>query len=186
MKKLFLFSFLFTALASFGNGIPDDLPRQVSRELKKQFGKNEVVLAEENNAALPDKTGQFFRILSDSDSTTEGYLHYGRVKTCRAGGCALPGGNDSGTDSEYFDYLIVFGTDASVQAVKIYNYQASYGHEIAARGWLKQFRDFTTDDTLDVGKNIDGISGATVSVHAITDDVQWKTQLLKEMILSER
>ncbi|MGM0621702.1 MAG: FMN-binding protein [Bacteroidota bacterium] len=186
MQKLFLISLLFTAFVSFGNGLPDDLPHQVSRELKKQFGKNEVVLAEENIAALPGKTGQFFRILSNSDSTTEGYLHYGRVKTCRAGGCSLPGEGDSGADGEYFDYLIVFGTDASVQAVKVYNYQASYGHEIAARGWLRQFRNLTSGDTLEVGKNIDAISGATVSVHAITDDVQWKTKMLQEIILSER
>mgnify|MGYP005849368123 CR=1 FL=1 len=183
MRNLFLFSFLFTVFVSFGNDLPNDLPRQVARELKKQFGKNEVVLFEENREALLDKTGRFFRIQSNSDSATRGYLHYGRVKTCRAGGCALPGKNDSGADSEYFDYLILFGADASVQSVKIYNYQASYGHEITSRGWLKQFREFTTDDTLRVGKNIDTISGATVSVHAITNDVQWKTRLLKKIIL---
>ncbi|WP_372933823.1 FMN-binding protein [Mariniphaga sediminis] len=34
---------------------------------------------------------------------------------------------------------------------------------------------------MEVGKDIDAISGATVSVHAITDDVQWKTKLFQEM-----
>ncbi len=33
-----------------------------------------------------------------------------------------------------------------------------------------------------VGKNIDAVSGATISVNAITDDITDKTELLKNLL----
>jgi Na+-translocating ferredoxin:NAD+ oxidoreductase RnfG subunit len=167
----------------FGQNFPDDLPRQIIRELNSQFEEEEFVLVEKRMKNQVLHNDKFYLIRAKDKTQTNGYLHYGRVKTCRAGGCSLPGNQATDDfESEYFDYFILYNSDFSVETVKIYNYQASYGHEISARGWLKQFRGFTVDDSLEVGKNIDAISGATVSVVAITDDVQWKTKLLKEAI----
>ncbi len=45
-----------------------------------------------------------------------------------------------------------------------------------AKGWLKQFTGYDGSDTLEVGKNVDAISGATISVYGITLDVQMKTR----------
>ncbi|WP_234408600.1 FMN-binding protein [Marinilabilia salmonicolor] len=87
-----------------------------------------------------------------------------------------PAGN-----SEYFDYFILFDAEKSVQVVKVFNYQATHGYEITSRGWLKQFAGHDGSESLQVNKNIDAISGATISVQAITEDVQRQTSLLQRM-----
>ncbi|HCY41547.1 MAG TPA: FMN-binding protein, partial [Prolixibacteraceae bacterium] len=48
--------------------------------------------------------------------------------------------------------------------------------------WLKQFQGYDGTRPLTVGKSIDAISGATVSVFSITDDIQEKTRLLKKIV----
>jgi len=75
--------------------------------------------------------------------------------------------------------ILYFSIQKTVQLVEVYNYQATHGYEITAKGWLKQFVGYSAKDTLLVNKDIDGISGATISVFAITEDVQLKTRLLK-------
>jgi Na+-translocating ferredoxin:NAD+ oxidoreductase RnfG subunit len=183
MKKALFIGFLFAFLVSVGQGIPDDLPRPVLRELNSQFGKDAFELVEKNPAKKAVPEDRFFKIESAGQSEIKGYLHFGKVKTCRAGGCSLPGNSASEDfDGEYFEYFILYNADFSVETVKVYNYQASYGHEISARGWLKQFEGFSGKSDLKVGKNIDAISGATVSVIAITEDLKWKTKLLQEAL----
>jgi Na+-translocating ferredoxin:NAD+ oxidoreductase RnfG subunit len=181
MKHLVIIAVIFIGTTSFGQVTPDDLPKPVARFLNNQYKKQEVVLEELKSAK--QKTDRFYSIQTVDTAAPSGYLHLGTVNTCRAGGCSGPG-NPAASDikGEYFDYLIIFNNDLSVETIQIFNYQASYGHEIAARGWLKQFRGFKGETELEPGKNIDVISGATVSVHAITDDVQWKTKLLQEML----
>jgi Na+-translocating ferredoxin:NAD+ oxidoreductase RnfG subunit len=105
------------------------------------------------------------------------------VNSCRAGGCSNPALPASGLEtSEYFDYFVVFDGNLSIQQVKVYNYQATHGQEVTNKGWLKQFQGYNGERQLNVGKNIDAISGATVSVYAITNDIQEKTQLLKKIV----
>ena len=84
---------------------------------------------------------------------------------------------------EYFDYFILFDITKTVQIVKVFNYQASRGHEITAKGWLKQFIGHDGSESLQVDKNIDAVSGATISAYAITADVNMKTSLLKKLQL---
>jgi hypothetical protein len=166
-----------------GEVLPENLPKQVNKALKNQFGKDDIVLVEKKPGAREFPHDKFFVIKSGgNDSDIKGYLHYGRVMTCRSGVCSMPDEKVSGVDSEYFDYMIFFNPSVMVENIRVFNYQASYGHEITARGWLRQFQGFSGEKSLNVGKNIDAISGATVSVHAITDDVQWKTSLLKKML----
>jgi len=128
--------------------------------------------------------GKYFKILDPVSHNIIRYLYIGRVNSCRAGGCSstigLPIKNPG---YEYFDYFILFDTTATVQVVKVFNYQATHGQEITTRGWLKQFNGYTISKPMEIGKNIDVISGATVSVYAITMDVKDKTQKLQEIIL---
>ena len=52
---------------------------------------------------------------------------------------------------------------------------------MTAKGWLKQFTGYNGTSQLEVNKNVDAISGATVSVYAITDDVIAKTEILGKL-----
>ena len=124
-----------------------------------------------------------FLILSPQNSIgLKKYVYVGRVNSCRQGGCSNPTETLNIQTSEYFDYLIVFDSNISVQLVKVYNYQATHGQEVTNKGWLKQFQGYDGNRSLTVGKSIDAISGATVSVFSITDDIQEKTMLLKKII----
>jgi hypothetical protein len=182
MKYILLSGFFLLQFMLKGQVVPKDLPKPVERIITNLFGKDELHLYEKkisDNDFISDK---FFAIHLKGNSELKGYIHIGRVNTCRSEGCSAPGIPGAEGKSEYFEYVIAFSPALTIDNIRIYNYQASYGHEITSRGWLKQFNGFSGKKNLQVGKDIDGISGATISVHAITDDVQWKTRLLKEIL----
>ncbi len=131
--------------------------------------------------------GKFFKIVETNNVKSRYYLYIGRVNSCRAGGCSSSSGQPiENPEYEYFDYFILFDNAATVRLVKVFNYEATHGQEITAPGWLKQFSGYSASKYLKVGKNIDAISGATVSVYAITLDVQDKTRLLREILLQQQ
>jgi Na+-translocating ferredoxin:NAD+ oxidoreductase RnfG subunit len=111
------------------------------------------------------------------------YIYVGRVNSCRAGGCSITNDISENGISEYFDYFILFDANKTVQKVKVFNYQATHGHEITAKSWLKQFIGYNGSVQLQVNKNIDALSGATISVYAITADVEMKTIFLKKILM---
>ncbi|MFY9153760.1 MAG: FMN-binding protein [Prolixibacteraceae bacterium] len=122
-----------------------------------------------------------FLVLTTASQGRKQYAYVGRVNSCRQGGCSNPVATLSIETPEYFDYLIVFDSKPSVQLVKVFNYQATHGQEISVKGWLKQFQGYDGSQSLSVGKDIDAISGATVSVIGISNDIQEKTRLLKKI-----
>lgn len=123
-------------------------------------------------------SGKFF-LIDSSESNRYRYIYVGRVNSCRAGGCSAPQLVSENGHSEYFDYYILFDEKKSVRAVKVFNYNATHGHEVTAKGWLKQFIGHNGTKRLRVDKNIDAISGATISVYAITADIENRTKLLR-------
>jgi hypothetical protein len=177
---LFLCLFLLTRVST-GQDLPEDLPNSAEKMLNRFFEKESVVLEKKRIIVPGSSPLKFFTIFSEKSNETLGYLYFGRVKTCRTGGCSLPGNSRTGEESEYFDYLILFNSAMTVENIQVVNYQASYGHEIAARGWLQQFRGYAGKKPLEVGKNIDAVSGATVSTQALAEDVAWKTKILQEI-----
>ena len=56
--------------------------------------------------------------------------------------------------------------------VDILVYREPYGGEVAYDAWRKQFRGKRAADPLQVGRDIRSISGATISVHAVTAGVR--------------
>ncbi|MDA3910473.1 MAG: FMN-binding protein [Bacteroidales bacterium] len=153
--------------------------KSLIRTLKKA-GISDISLVEE--MTLPESiqhtntmNGKFFRIKKSNFQ----YIYVGRVYSCRTGGCSSSENTLQKGNSEYFDYYMLFDNSKSVKKIKVFNYQASHGYEITSRGWLKQFIGYDGSEKLKVNKNIDAISGATISVNAITEDVEIITQFLK-------
>ncbi len=114
--------------------------------------------------------GRWYRIVSDKKDL--GLLYNGRVNSCRAGGCSIDNENDVSLAFEFFDYLLFTDTLGKVLRVKVYNYQATHGQEVMSHGWLNQFKGLMGGQKLEFGRDIETISGATVSAKAITDDIQ--------------
>lgn len=158
-------------------------PKSLKTELKKANGKEvelkELPIAPELARSI--RLGKYYSTLDQSIHLTK-YVYVGRINTCRAGGCSIAQKADSNKESEFFDYFIFFDAKACVQFVKIYNYQATHGQEVTATSWLKQFKNYDGNKELIVGKNVDAISGATISVDATSFDIEHKTKLLKRIL----
>jgi hypothetical protein len=183
MFKLFIF--IFSLCVTIGPLPPkgfDFEDKSLQKELQKIGG---IEKPEWKEIAVPETVANTiqgkFLALTEPDNTKK-YIYAGRVNSCRQGGCSNPAQTISIETPEYFDYLIVFDAGLSVQQVKVYNYQATHGQEVTNKGWLKQFVGFNGSRSLTVGKNIDAIAGATVSVYGITSDIQEKTQILKQIV----
>ncbi|HTK82383.1 MAG TPA: FMN-binding protein [Bacteroidota bacterium] len=73
---------------------------------------------------------------------------------------------------QFITYLTGINTDGKVQDVDILAYRESYGGEVAYESFRRQFRDKSSADKLIPGKDIKNISGATISVRAITTGVR--------------
>ena len=175
------FTLIFTLLIALGCFGRSDIEYQNKRIISslKKFGIEGFSQLEEiscNSKIQPEVEGKFFR--NKSEVSDVKYVFVGRVNSCRAGGCSISGNPAVNAESEYFDYFIFFDSAKTVKLVEVYNYDATHGYEITSKGWLKQFIGLSDKDTIVVNKDIDGISGATVSVFAITGDVQQKTRLL--------
>ena len=126
--------------------------------------------------------GKFLFLSGTGANDLKKYAYIGRVNTCRQGGCSNSSETLNIETPEYFDYLIVFDSKLLIQQVKVYNYQATHGQEVANKGWLKQFQGYDGTRSLTVGKSIDAISGATVSVYSLTVDIQERTRLLTKIV----
>lgn len=180
MRGILTLIVCLTSLLSWGQSEINYRDKSLQKELQKA-GISDFSMVKE--LCIADSVKQQFRLQGkffeiDSDVSQYKYIYTGRVNSCRAGGCSISAEIPNEEESEYFDYFILFNKNKSVQLVKVFNYQATHGHEITSKGWLKQFIGHDGSESLQVNKNIDAISGATISVYAITCDLKLKTEIL--------
>ena len=75
-------------------------------------------------------------------------------------------------------FLVAVDPADRLKDVDILVYREPYGGEVAYEPWRRQFRGHVASDSLRVGKEVRSISGATISVHAVTLGVR---RLLAEL-----
>jgi hypothetical protein len=186
IKYLTLIILAVIAINTYGQKSMDFAPKSLYAELSKKHGISSARLYELKIAqqANPLLMGKFFKILG-GESNSPLYLYIGRVNSCRTGGCSGQPSNLPLGHSEYFDYFIIFDSTVTVINVKVFNYQATHGHEITAKGWLKQFIGYTAKANLEVGKTVDSISGATISANGITNNIQLVTAALEKQVVKQ-
>ena len=73
---------------------------------------------------------------------------------------------------EMITYAIGINPDGSVKHIEILEYVESYGYEVAEQNWLKQFYGKTVASGFKLGKDVDSISGATLSCKHLVDGVK--------------
>jgi len=81
-------------------------------------------------------------------------------------------------------YLTCFNMDGQLINAHIVKYREDYGYEVGNRRWLNQFLGLDASSDYKVGKNIDGISGATISVNSVTRGIN-RSAIIIENLLSE-
>jgi len=180
MTGLLINAVILTVLLNFQDSGIDYQPKELKREIEKLSGCSKPL----TEVFIPDSpyiahSGRFFKY---SNAEPVRYAYIGRVFTCRAQGCSATANLNSGDRTEFFDYFILYGADVRILSVQVFNYEATHGQGITVKSWLKQFIGFHGEKSLNVGKEIDAIAGATISVHSITEDITEKTRILIEQL----
>jgi hypothetical protein len=184
MKTLTILIFCLISIISEKAG--DDInfkPRLLLKELGNLSGDQDFQILEIHfNDPGYDIKGKFFEVSCKDKSNLTVYI--GRVNSCRSGGCSNQISQEE-TNSEFFDYFIVFDSEKKIKTIRVYNYEATHGQEITVKGWLNQFLGYDGTASLRVGKEIDAIAGATISVFGLIADVQEKTSMLKSLTTAQ-
>lgn len=69
---------------------------------------------------------------------------------------------------ERMDFAVALDAEGRVKRVLLTAYRESIGGEVKSRRFMKQFEGKRFGNTLQVGRDIDGITGATLSSRAVT------------------
>lgn len=147
----------FFSLMFFGFGIPKNVQKKMDKEVEKIFDTTNYSLtsfavSETVNDQLPTKitTDNFFHIKQGNTLLGYAFVDQAPSKTAQ------------------FDYLVIFNPNLEIIHSKILIYREEYGGEIGSKRWLEQFTGKTGKDRVSHETNIDGISGATISVRSMT------------------
>lgn len=164
--KTFIYILLIAGSNSFLS-IPDNHLKKINKEILTVFGieafERETVFIDSNALNEIDASfnpDNFIRIIKDQKHL--GYFYFGKAPS----------------KADEFDYVVIFDDQLIIKKIKILAYREDYGGEISSKRWLRQFDGFTKSDDLTYGKDIKGISGATISAKAMTKAVN---DLLKNL-----
>ena len=123
-------------------------PSKVSASLARVFGRDLMVDSVRIDSVL------VFRV-----RRADSLLGFARV------------GNVKGKDQP-ITFLVAVDPEARLRDVDVLIYREPYGGEVAYESWRRQFRGKSATDPLVAGRDIRGISGATISVNAVTVGVR--------------
>ena len=150
----------FISLMFFGFGIPKNVQKKMDKEVEKVFDTSKysfvsITVSKAVNEQLPTKitADNFFRIKQDKTLLGYAFVEQAPSKTAQ------------------FDYLVIFNPNLEIIHSKVLIYREEYGGEIGSKRWLKQFTGKTGKDRVSHETNIDGISGATISVRSMTTSI---------------
>jgi hypothetical protein len=69
-------------------------------------------------------------------------------------------------------YAVALGKDGKVRQTEILEYREAYGGEVRNLRWLVQFTGRQHGDAVRIGRDIQNISGATMSCAHVTDGIR--------------
>jgi Na+-translocating ferredoxin:NAD+ oxidoreductase RnfG subunit len=69
-------------------------------------------------------------------------------------------------------YALAIGADGKLRQVEIMEYREAYGGDVRNPRWRAQFNGKQHGDSLQVGEDIQGISGATLSCEHVTEGIR--------------
>ena len=69
-------------------------------------------------------------------------------------------------------FMVIVNIDGDIISANVIKYREAYGSEVGNKGWLQQFITLNNNSVYNIGKEIDGISGATISVKSMSKGIQ--------------
>ncbi len=165
--------FLVLWVSALHGGIKED----VEASLKTQFGNTahlsmkKLMLSKDKRSPVENKVHQRF------------FKDFIYVWTIEVGDSVKAYGfldNVKGL-SMLITFLVIFDSDGIILNTEVIKYREPYGGEISSPGWTAQFKGRNAKSNFAVGSDIDGISGATISVYSMATGVM-KLSLLFPLI----
>lgn len=83
---------------------------------------------------------------------------------------------------ELIKYAVAINKDGTIKQIEIMDYVESYGHQVAEANWRQQFVGKTAVSPIKLNKDIDNISGATLSCKHIADGVK-RVMIMYDQVL---
>lgn len=80
-----------------------------------------------------------------------------------------------------FNYMVIFNPDLSVKRTRVLVYREDYGGEISSKRWLAQFENKTKGQGMEYSRDIQAISGATISSRSICHGIKTLSLRLHEL-----
>lgn len=78
-------------------------------------------------------------------------------------------------------FLVGIDREGKVLAVYVLEYRDMFGSEIKRRSFLKQFKGKSIDDPITVGRDIDAVTGATISSGAAAAAVKKSLEVVRQI-----
>jgi len=165
--KLYTHFFLFFLIATtllFAGGIKEN----AEKEIKTIFGDNVVVELHKLALSPPSKKKveiqakqRFFKdyLYAWKILRTDSLVSYAVLDNVY--GKAMP-----------ITFLVILDSDGKITAARVIKYRESYGGSVGNINWLKQFIGKDDQSSYQIGKDVDAISGATISVNALTRGIK--------------
>ena len=133
----------------------DKVIAKSDKQLAKIF--SEVTFAKKEVKLSTEKKDEFWYLINEKETNKT----LGFMQTTRGFG-----------KFAHFDFMIIFNPNKSIRKVKVLIYREDHGAEIGSKRWLKQFEGKTAKDAPNREKQVDGISGATLSCNSITKEIK--------------
>jgi Na+-translocating ferredoxin:NAD+ oxidoreductase RnfG subunit len=81
-------------------------------------------------------------------------------------------------------FMVILNIDGDIIDANVIKYREAYGSEVGNKVWLQQFFNLNNNSNYKIGKDIDGISGATISVKSMSKGIQ-KISILYPLIKNQ-
>lgn len=160
MKSLFvLLLSIFIYSAPVHEGWSERLKEKIDATVKntyavETFSIKEVEIKEQEESKTSSvMTHNLYEVITENN--TIGYFYISQAPSLK----------------NKFDYIVLFDTDFEVKNTKVLIYREQHGRQIGTKRWLSQFFGMTPKDRPNLGDEIDGITGATISVKSMTKAV---------------
>ena len=170
MKKfVFVICFLISSLLLHASDYPKLVQKRIEKTLVKLFPTMVVELKE---MAVSTELTSVYSAIREVKVSRLKSTDYNLGYACFA---------SSKGKHDYFDYMVIFDRELVIKQVQVLIYRSSYGGEIMSKSWLKQFIGKANGQEMTMDKDIDGISGATLSAPSITQGIKELSLLLVEI-----
>ena len=87
--------------------------------------------------------------------------------------------------SQPITYAVFFDSQGMVEESHIIKYREPIGGEVSNQYWLNQFFGKSWESDYKIGSDIDGISGATISVNAVTRGIHRSTIIVEYLLIQK-